>query len=92
MRRTHESLGTIRGIVTVIIAIAVGPCGDLVATLHAATPPVQSTYGSPGSPGPDQVRRAVMNLGVGQYIAERPRSTDECVAGADARSIEVRWS
>jgi hypothetical protein len=57
-----------RGIVTLIIIIALVPCGDLVATLQAATPPAQSTYQSSGSPDPDEARRVVMNLGVGRYV------------------------
>jgi hypothetical protein len=69
MRWTHESLGTIRGIVTVIIVIALAPCGGLVATLQAAPRPAQSTYQSSGSPNPDDARRVVMNLGVGRYAA-----------------------
>jgi len=67
MRWTHESVGTIRGIVAAVI-IAVAPCGDLVATLQAATPPAQSTYRSPGSPDPDDARRVVMNLGIGRHV------------------------
>ena len=70
MRWTHERLGTIRGFVTAIIVIIPVACGDLVATLHAATPP-QSTYQSSGSPDPDEARRVVMNLGVGRYAAVR---------------------
>ena len=69
MRRTDESLGKIRGIVTAVIIIALVPCGDLVVTLQAATPqPAQSTYQASGSPNPDDVRRVVMNLGVGRYV------------------------
>ncbi len=68
---THESLGTIRGIVTVIVVIALAPCGDLVATLQAATPPAQSTYRSSGSQNRDDARRVVMNLGVGRFVAVR---------------------
>jgi hypothetical protein len=75
MRWTHESLGTIRGIVTVVVIIAVIPCGDLVATLQAATSqPAQSTYRSSGSPNPDEARRVVMNLGVGRYVDVQLRS------------------
>jgi len=68
MRWTHESLGKIRGIVAAIIIIALFPCGDLVATLQAATPPAQSTYRSTGSANPDEARRVVMNLGVGRHV------------------------
>ncbi len=74
-----------RGIVTVIVIIALVPCGDLVATLQAATPPAQSTYQSSGSPNPDEVRRVVMNLGVGQHVAVTLRS-GETVRG-DVREI-----
>ena len=69
MRWTHEFLGRIRGIVTVVIVIALIPRGGLVATLQAATPPAQSTYQSSGSPSPDEAHRVVMNLGVGRYVA-----------------------
>jgi hypothetical protein len=57
-----------RGILTVIIIIALAPCGDLVATLQAATPPAQSTYQSSGSPNADEARRVVTKLGVGRYV------------------------
>ncbi len=50
------------------IIIAVVPCGDLVVTLQAATPAAQSSYRASGSPNPNQVRRVVMNLGVGGYV------------------------
>lgn len=69
MRWTHESLGTIRGVVTAFIIIALVPCGDFVATLQAATPPAaQSTDQSSGSPNADEARRVARNLGVGRYV------------------------
>lgn len=57
-----------RGIVTVVIVIALIACGGPVATLQAATPPAQSIYQSSGSPDPDEAHRVVMNLGVGRYV------------------------
>ena len=68
MRWTNEFVGKIiRGVVTPII-IVLAPCGDMVATLQAATPPEQATYRSSGSPSPDATRRVVMNLAVGRYV------------------------
>ena len=60
-------------IVIAIIIIAVAPCADFVATLQAATPPPQSTYQLSGAPTPDEARRVVMALGVGQHVAVETR-------------------
>ena len=81
MRRTHQCLGKItRGTVTALIIIVLAPCGDMMATLQAATPPEQSTYRSSGFPTPDDARRVVMNLAVGRYV-EVELSLGEMVRG-----------
>ena len=80
MRCTHESLGTLRGIVAMIIVVVLIPCGDLVVTLQAATPPEQSTDRSSGSQNPHEARRTAMQLGVGRYVAVK-LSSGETVRG-----------
>ena len=63
------------------VIIAAVPCGDSMVTLQAATLAAQSTYQSSAAPNPDEVRRVVINLGVGQHVAVK------LVSGSSGRTM-----
>lgn len=72
MYRTHEPLVAIRRLVAVLVVFSLLPCGELMATLDAASPAQSSHRWSDRDA--DQARRMVMNRGVGRDIEIRLRS------------------
>jgi len=71
MYRTHESLVATR-LVVVLVVFSLLPCGELMATLDAASPAQSSHRWSDADA--DQARRMVIDRGVGRHIDLRLRS------------------